>query len=54
MKLYRVHVGGGGSFLYDAIDVGRFARRMAECGDTRTFTVRPWTHWRRICEWVGQ
>lgn len=37
--LYRVNVQGGGSFLYDAIDVGRFALRMAEEGDRRPFTV---------------
>lgn len=44
--LYRVKVKGGGSFLYDTIDVGRFALRMAEWGDARRFSVKPWPRWR--------
>lgn len=43
-RLYRVKVKGGGSFLYDTVDVGRFFRRMAEVRDTRPIKVRPtWT-----------
>lgn len=52
MRLYRVSVKGGGSFLYDTLDVGRFARAMAERGDRRPFTVKPWTRRRRITERV--
>lgn len=39
--LYRVEVEGGGSFLYDPIDVGRLMVRMAEEGDTRAVRVSP-------------
>jgi hypothetical protein len=48
-QLYTVSVKGGGQFLYDLIDVGRFALRMAEQGDRRPITVKPWprSRWRR-------
>lgn len=38
---YRVTVKGGGRFVYDTIDVGRFALAMAEARDDRPFTVKP-------------
>lgn len=37
--LYRVNVKGGGKFLYDLADVGRFAQRMAAEGDERAFSI---------------
>ena len=54
-RLYVVNVKGGGTFLYDAIDVGRLVLKMAEQGDHRAFTVKPepW-HWRvvdRVRDW---
>lgn len=53
-RLYRVKVKGGGAFLYDTIDVARFANRMAAQGDHRPFTVKPWTCWRRaVYRWTG-
>lgn len=51
-RRYRVRVKGGGSFLYDTIDVGRFALMMAEEGDPRPFTVKPWPWWSRIASRV--
>jgi hypothetical protein len=39
-RIYRVRVQGGGRFLYDTVDVGRFALRMAQVGDQRPFTVK--------------
>jgi hypothetical protein len=47
-RLYVVDVKGGGTFLYDKIDVGRLVLRMAAEGDWRSFTVRPWPRWRRL------
>lgn len=47
-RLYTVNVKGGGTFLYDTVDVGRWALRMAEVGDDRPFTVKPWPRWRRL------
>lgn len=38
--MYRVKVEGGGVFLYDLIDVGRFAKEMAQQDDCRSFSVR--------------
>lgn len=46
-RLYVVDVNDGGTFLYDTLDVGRFATRMAEQGDDRPFTVKPCTGLRR-------
>lgn len=50
--LYEVNVRGGGTFVYDTIDVGRFALKMAEVGDRRTFTVKPWTRRLRIIRFI--
>lgn len=48
-RLYRVTVKGGGRFVYDTIDVGRFALAMAEARDDRPFTVKPWpSRWSRL------
>lgn len=40
-RLYDVEVEGGGSFLYDLCDVGRFALKMWEDSDWRPITVTP-------------
>lgn len=47
-RLYVVDVKGGGTFLYDTVDVGRWVLRMAEVGDERPFTVKPCPRWRRF------
>lgn len=44
MRLYTVRVIGGGTFLYDLVDLGRLAQRMADEGDDRLIVATP--HWR--------
>jgi hypothetical protein len=49
---YWFDVKGGGRFMYDTIDVGRMAIRMAETGDLRPFTVKPLSRWDRFLIWA--
>jgi hypothetical protein len=51
-----VDVKNGGTFHYDLVDVSRFAKRMYEDRDSRTFTVKPvnmriWILRHRLEEW---
>lgn len=50
--LYWFDVQGGGRFLYDTVDVGRMALRMAETGDWRPFTVKPRSRWDCFLSWA--